>query len=77
MGLYINQQNSRTKLQEKVAAELRAKAAQVQSVEGEMPDGIEDSAYLRGTRQSGSFSRKWFLFILLAVALVVLFATAK
>lgn len=77
MGLYINQQNSRTKLQEKVAAELRAKAAQVQSVEGEMPDGIEDSAYLRGTRQSGSFSRKWFLFILLVVALVVLFATAK
>lgn len=77
MGLYINQQNSRTKLQEKVAAELRAKAAQVQSVEGEMPDGIEDSAYLRGTRQSGSFSRKWFLFILLAVVLVVLFATAK
>lgn len=77
MGLYINQQNSRTKLQEKVAAELRAKAAQVQSVEGEMPDGVEDSAYLRGTRQSGSFSRKWFLFILLAVVLVVLFATAK
>jgi hypothetical protein len=77
MGLYINQQNSRTKLQEKVAAELRAKAAQVQSVEGEMPDGVEDSAYLRGTRQSGSFSRKWFLFILLVVALVVLFATAK
>jgi hypothetical protein len=42
-----------------------------------MPDGVEDSAYLRGTRQSGSFSRKWFLFILLVVALVVLFATAK
>lgn len=77
MGLYINQQNSRTKLQEKIAAELRAKAAQVQDVSGDMPDGIEDSAYVEKTKNGTTISRVWVFAIVIAAFFVILLATAK
>ena len=77
MGLYINQQNSRTKLQEKIAAELRAKAAQVQDVSGDMPDGVEDSAYVEKTNNGTTISRVWVFAILVAAVFVILLATAK
>jgi ribose 5-phosphate isomerase RpiB len=77
MGLYINQQNSRTKLQEKIAAELRAKAAQVQNVGGDAPDGVEDSAYLERTKNGTTISRMGVLAIIIAGLFIVLLATAK
>ncbi len=77
MGLYINQQNSRTKLQEKIAAELRAKAAQVQDVSGDTPDGVEDSAYLERTKNGTTISRVWVLGIIIAALFIMLLATAK
>lgn len=77
MGLYINQQNSRTKLQEKIAAELRAKAAQVQDVSGDVPDGVEDSAYLERTKNGTTISRIWVLGIVIAAVFIILLATAK
>lgn len=77
MGLYVNQENSRTKLQERVAAELRAKAARVQDVEGDLPDGIEDSAYVEKTRTTTTISRVWLLGFIVAFFIVILLATSN
>ena len=77
MGLYLNQQNSRTKLQERIAAELRAKAAQVQDVSGDAPDGVEDSAYLERSNRGTSISRIWVLVIIVIAIFILLLATAK
>lgn len=77
MGLYVNQENSRTKLQERVAAELRAKAARVQDVEGDLPDGIEDSAYVEKTRTTATVSRVWLLGFIFAFFIVILLATSN
>ena len=77
MGLYVNQQNSRTKLQERIAAELRAKATQVQDVSGDTPDGVEDSAYLERSNSGTSISRTWVLVIIVIAIFILLLATAK
>lgn len=70
MGLYINQKESRTDLQERIAADLRAKALKKMQPEGEKRDGVEDSLYLENTKRTTSLDWAWAL---IAVAIVVIF----
>ena len=77
MALYVKQDDNRTELQEKIAAELREKQIKNSFGEGgdtpknkkENPD-IEDSAYLEGTKETTSLAFVWFLvFLAILVAL--------
>jgi len=65
MALFVNQNSNRTKLQEKLAAELQEKAKQ-KAAKGEVeaPDGVRDSAYLQGTKETTSLAWLWLLVIL-------------
>lgn len=67
MGLYIQKNETRSKLQERVTAELREKAARTQEQMSDRPDGIEDSAYVKGTKKTTSLAGAWVVVILLAV----------
>ena len=78
MGRYIQQNESRSELQQRLAAELREKAAKRASDEGsadpysKIPNGIEDSEYIRGTKQTTGLALVWLgVFVFIVIAFVV------
>lgn len=72
MALFVNQNSNRSKLQEKLAAELQEKARQkAASGDTETPDGVHDSAYLEGTKQTTSLAWLWVLIVLAAVGAAI------
>jgi uncharacterized membrane protein len=68
MALFIRQDEQRTKLQERLAAELRAKAKARSDLDAGLPDGVEDSDYLKDTKSTTSLAWVWILVVVLAVA---------
>ena len=87
MALYVRQDDNRTELQEKIAAELREK--QIKNSLGEGRDttkntkenhNIADSAYLEGTKETTSLAFVWFLVflaILIALGLYIWVASQR
>lgn len=74
MGIIVNQQDNRTELQKRIAAELTEKAKKKKVAEGELPDGVEDSRYIENTKTTTSLAWAWLLIAIVAiVALVVYF----
>ena len=72
MSLFVNQENTRTKLQQKIAADLAEKAKK-KALEGdaERPDGVDDSAYLKNTKRTTSLAWIWVVIMVAVVALLV------
>jgi len=79
MGRYYEQNENRSQLQQKIAADLRAKAASRAKDEGEenpydvRRDGIEDSAYIKGTKQTTTLAWAWLVIFFMAIGVFVLF----
>jgi len=72
MALFVNQNSNRTKLQEKLAAELQEKAKKRAELEDlERPDGVDDSAYLKGTKQTTSLAWLWAIIAVAVIALII------
>ncbi len=77
MALYVKQDDNRTELQEKIAAELREKQIKNSLKEGgETPNSKgeivqpEDSSYLEGTKETTGLAFIWLLvFVAVLVAL--------
>jgi hypothetical protein len=65
MALFVRQDDKRSELQQRVAAEMqeriRAKAA-------ENPDGVDDSQYIKGTKTTSSLAWAWVLIGILVFA---------
>ena len=78
MSLYLQQRDTRSDLQDKIAKELQDKAKK-KALETERPDGVTDSAYIKGTKQTSSLAWIWVLIGLAIIALVIwlLIVTAK
>lgn len=77
MALFMNQENTRSELQKRIAAELNEKAKRkADFAGGDRPDGVEDSAYLENTKKTTSLGWVWLLVILLVVA-GILFLVVK
>lgn len=72
MSLFVNQQNSRSELQEKIAAELREKVKKTQDIENSF-DGAEDIKYLEGTKKTTTLAPAWILIIIMAAVIVGMF----
>lgn len=84
MGRYIEQTDSRSELQQRIAADLRAKAVARSKDEGGLadtnsaPDGIDDSHYIEGTKRTTSLAWAWLLiFIFTIIAFVVFVVQAN
>lgn len=73
MALFIRQNEDRSKLQERLAAELREKAKQKAQIETTYPDGVTDSAYLKDTESTSSLTWLWILIILLVIVGIIIF----
>lgn len=72
MALFMNQQNERTELQKRIAAELTEKAKK-KSLENDAdrPDGVIDSAYLEKTKQTTTLAWVWILIIVAAIGIAL------
>lgn len=80
MGRYLEQTESRSELQQRIAADLRAKAAAKAKQEGVIdpsgamtPDGVEDSAYLKGTKITTTLSPAWAAIAAVAIGIFAYF----
>lgn len=72
MGLFVNQQDRRSELQERIAADLREKAKRDKLREDAAIDGVEDVKFIEGTKQTTSLAWAWLLIVLLIGALVTI-----
>ena len=71
MGLFVNQQDQRSELQERIAAELREKAKASSLQEKATMDGVDDIRYLEGTKQTTTLA--WILIAIMAGVVIVMF----
>lgn len=71
MGILVEKNEERSKLQDRITADLRERAATTSKNDGGKDvDLVEDSAYIEGTRTSRGSS--WFWIILIVLALIAL-----
>ena len=73
MGLFVNQQDQRSELQERIAAELREKAKASSLQEKATMDGVDDIRYLEGTKQTTTLAWAWILIAIMAGGGIVMF----
>ena len=73
MGLFVNQQDRRSELQERIAAELREKAKASSLQEKATMDGVDDIRYLEGTKQTTTLAWAWILIAIMAGVVIVMF----
>lgn len=73
MGLYIRQDEKRTELQEKIAADLRAKAAERSKadIEGPEYDGERDADIVNNTHTSSPLLAVWLVLGVATIAVVI------
>lgn len=71
MALFIRQNEERSKLQERLAAELQERAKRNSNQTGDAFDAEKDSAYLNGTKTTTSLAWAWVLILIAAVGIVV------
>ncbi len=70
MSIFVRQDEQRTQLQERIAAELRERSKQNAS-SGDLPDGVNDSQYMKGTKQTSSLGWLWILVGLAVVGVII------
>lgn len=73
MALFIQQNDDRSKLQEKVAARLREKAKQQSQIDDTLPDGVDDSKYLEDTKTTTSLAWIWVVIVVFAIAAFIIY----
>lgn len=73
MALFIRQNEDRSKLQERLAAELREKAKTQAANNNDRPDGIVDSDYLRDTKTTTSLAWVWIVIALIVIGLFIFY----
>lgn len=72
MALFIQKNDDRSELQRRLAAELSEKAKAKAKLEAQPNDGVEDSAYIEGTKQTTSLAWIWIAIVIAAVAAIIL-----
>lgn len=70
MAMFLKQNEQRSELQERIAAEMQEKRKLEEPV-GDTPDGIDDSAYIEGLKETTSLAWVWVLIVLAAIGIVV------
>ena len=70
MSLYLKRNETRSQLQDKLAKELQERAKQ-RAEAFDQPDGVTDSAFLKGTKSTSSLAWIWILILIAIVAIAV------
>ncbi|HEX7484210.1 MAG TPA: hypothetical protein VF281_03595 [Candidatus Saccharimonadales bacterium] len=65
MGLFIRQDDNRSELQRRLAAELNEKARKRAELENQpLPDGVDDSTFVKDTTGTSKYAWVWIVLIL-------------
>lgn len=67
MALFIRQNEDRSKLQERLAAELQERAKQ-RAANQKGPDGVDDSEYMRNTQRTSKMVWVWISIAVILIA---------
>lgn len=70
MAIFIRQEDARSELQQRIAAELQDKAKKRLDL-AEAPDLVEDSQYIKGTKRTTSLAWVWVLILIAFVAIAI------
>jgi hypothetical protein len=70
MALFIRQDENRTELQKRLAAELQDRAKKNSKLT-DRPDGVDDSQYIEGTKKTTSLAWAWLLIIIMTVGIII------
>jgi len=70
MGLFIRQNDERSELQQRIAAELQQKAKQSSQL-ADRPDGVDDSQYIKGTKTTTSLAWVWVVIGVIFVGIII------
>ena len=74
MGILVEDNKERSKLQDRIAADLRERAERTTEIEEDDVDLAEDSRYVEGTHKTSRFSWFWFILVVLAaISLIIIF----
>ena len=81
MGRYLENTQGRSELQQRIAAELRAKAAAKAKDEADKdtksyhgaPDGVDDAAYMKGTKKTTTLAPVWVVIFFAAIGVFIYF----
>lgn len=72
MALFIRQNDERSELQQRLAAELQERAKTKANIGDKPPrDGVEDSEYLRDTKTTTSLAWVWIIIVIVICFIVV------
>lgn len=77
MGIIVNKENIKNdELSRRIDADLRTKmAGSSEIIEGETPDLVDDSEYMKNFKKTSKFGWVWIVLILLAIlSLISIFA---
>lgn len=78
MGIIHNQESNRSELQKRLAQELNEKAKKKHfDPTDNAPDGVDDSAFIEGTKQTTSLAWLWLVILALVVGIAVWFFVAS
>lgn len=75
MALFLKQEQNQTELQKRIAAELQEKARK-KAESADLPDGVEDSQYIKGTKRTTSLAAVWIILAALLVVVVIWYIVA-
>jgi len=73
MALFLNQNDKRSELQERVVADLRAKANESSLREKATMDGELDLRFMEGTKPTTTLSPAWLLIAIMAIVIITAF----
>lgn len=80
MGRYIEQNQKRSELQQQIADRLRKQSGtslddgdEPREIKGKTVDGVDDMAYLEGTKATTTLAPAWVLIAIVSVAVFVYF----
>lgn len=74
MALFIGQSEDRSELQQRLNAELQDRAKKKTELENKpLPDGVNDSNYLRETTITSSFAWVWVVLSIISCVAIVAF----
>ncbi len=77
MAIIHKQQDNRTELQKRIAAELSEKAKKREKPTHERPDGVDDSEYIKGTKTTTSRAWVWIFLVTIVVVAAVWYMVAS
>lgn len=70
MALFVRQDENRSELQQRLATELQDRARK-KAEEAELPDGVTDSQFIKGTKETTSLLGVWLVVAALAIGAII------